>query len=254
MPSKLRSICAMLAGVLLPGAPAIASGTLSAGLDHNVAIVAGQVWSWGGNTGGKLGNGTTTSSSIPVKATGLTGVVAVAAGMSHTLAVTNPGGVVYAWGLNDNGQLGYSTLGTCAIPGGGGSKVCSKIPQQVPGITGAIAVAAGWGHSLALKSDGTVVGWGDNSTGPGQLGRSCTSPCAPGTVTGSVGWQAGESDERPSSYPPLYASAGKILWVTRGSSVENHRAAGCQKVGRVRRGGPAPRHPAPPRHRPGANA
>lgn len=72
---------------------------------------------------------------------GLAGVTAIAAGKSHSLALKSNGTVV-AWGHNDQGQV------------------------DVPlGLAGVIAIAAGLGHSLALKEDGSVVGWGFNDAG-----------------------------------------------------------------------------------------
>ena len=70
---------------------------------------------------------------------GLNGVVAVAAGGEHSLALRQDGTVV-AWG---------SGSGTASPTG----------------ITGAVRIAAGYAHSLALKADGTVAAWGDNSYG-----------------------------------------------------------------------------------------
>ena len=72
----------------------------------------------------------------------------VAAGYSHTLVVKTTDGTVWAWG---NG--GYGQLGT-------GSTTSSAVPVQANSLTGVTAVSAGYGHSLALKSDGTVWGWG----------------------------------------------------------------------------------------------
>ena len=64
---------------------------------------------------------------------------------------------LWAWGFNNNGQLGDGTLTDRASP-----------VQSVAGLTGIKAVAAGQFFTLALKEDGTVWSWGDNAYG--QLG------------------------------------------------------------------------------------
>ncbi len=71
----------------------------------------------------------------------------VAAGGSHTLALKQDG-TVWAWGNNENGQLGY------------GSTINGYTPVQVQGLDSVVAISAGIDHSLALKSDGTVWAWG----------------------------------------------------------------------------------------------
>src|SRR6266516_1763153 len=100
---------------------------------------AGHVWSWGDNTYGQLGNGTNTGSRTAVGVSNLSGVVAVASGDTHSLA------------LKSNGTTSNSST-----------------PVQVSSLLGVVAVAGGAYHSLALKSDGTVWAWGYN--GNGQLG------------------------------------------------------------------------------------
>ncbi|WP_052419747.1 RCC1-like domain-containing protein [Hyalangium minutum] len=143
--------------------PGLSNGVqVAAGSHHSLAVdSAGQVWSWGYNSQGELGDGSTTSRFTPVQVPGLTGVVAVAAGVEHSLALKSDG-TVWAWGYNSRGQLGD------------GSTSSRFTPVQVVGLTGVVvAVAAGMEHSLALKSDGTVWAWGDNSYG--QLGDGTTS-------------------------------------------------------------------------------
>ncbi|HEX2023924.1 MAG TPA: hypothetical protein VHF00_04425 [Acidimicrobiales bacterium] len=114
---------------------------------------------WGYNAHGGLGNGTTVDATSPVQVPGVTGVGAIAAGTSHSLAV-RPDGTVLAWGDNSYGQLGDGTLTTRATP------------WPVAGLTGVTAVSGGLYHSLALRSDGTVWAWGWNATG--QLGDGTT--------------------------------------------------------------------------------
>jgi alpha-tubulin suppressor-like RCC1 family protein len=71
-------------------------------------------------------------------------------------------GTVQAWGGNDAGQLGMQVAGAAVAT-----------PRTIPGLTRVVAVAAGSSHSLALRDDGTVLSWGDNSSG--QLGLGDTA-------------------------------------------------------------------------------
>ena len=89
------------------------------------------------------------------------GTVDVSVGDAHACAITS-GGAVKCWG---GFNLGLQGLG-CWV---NGSEVSSAIPVDVTGLTGGvIALAAGANHTCALKNDGTVMCWGDNSQG--QLG------------------------------------------------------------------------------------
>lgn len=156
---------------------------LAVGFYHALAITNSGVYSWGINTYGELGNSTTTHSSLPVRVQGvggtgyLTGVTSVAAGGYHSMALTQAG--VYAWGLNNSGQLGDNTL------------VDAHAPVQVLGVggTGTLSgithIAAGSGHSLA-SSASAVFSWGAN--GWGQLGNSTnTNSLVPVRVVGQGG-------------------------------------------------------------------
>ena len=147
---------------------------VSAGRSHTVALRNdGTVYTWGENTYGQLGYTTTkdTFTQFPkpqltpakVTATIITGVVAVAAGDSHTVVVKSDG-TVWAWGLNYYGQLGNGTTTN------------SVTPVQVIGPSAAnpaLAVSAGTNHAIALMKDGTILAWGDNSSG--QLGDGTTT-------------------------------------------------------------------------------
>lgn len=121
----------------------------------------GTVWAWGNNGSGQVGNGLTAESVYPPVQV-LSGVKAVSAGNDFTLAVKNDG-TVWAWGNNNLGQLGTDPA----------TLASSTTPVQVNGLAGAIAVAAGVNHAVALKSDGTVWAWGNN--GSGQLGIAVTT-------------------------------------------------------------------------------
>jgi alpha-tubulin suppressor-like RCC1 family protein len=134
---------------------------ITGGSDYSLALRNdGTLCAWGSNGNGKLGNGTTTDSIIPVPVSNLTGVIAIASGAGHNLALRNDG-TVWAWGSNGYGQLGNGTT------------TSSIIPIQVSNLTSIIAIASGQNHSLALKSDGTVWTWGSN--GYGELGIGTTT-------------------------------------------------------------------------------
>jgi len=94
--------------------------TISAGVTHVVALKAdGTVWTWGINLSGKLGVGTSISSScVPVQVSTLTDmnpIKAIAAGNNHTLALKGDG-TVWAWGENYYGQLGDSSFSERSMP------------------------------------------------------------------------------------------------------------------------------------------
>jgi len=148
---------------------------ISAGGYYSIAVKNdGTVWAWGSGEWGQLGiNTVDIPSVIPVQVQGPGGVgflnnmVAISASQNHILALKNDG-TVWAWGLNDLGQIGNVLAPTNAL-----------VPFQVQGpggvgfLNNVSAISAGEVHSLALLSDGTVRAWGNNDSG--QLGDGSTS-------------------------------------------------------------------------------
>jgi alpha-tubulin suppressor-like RCC1 family protein len=142
----------------------------------------GSLWAWGDNTGAQLGNGSTNSTSSPIRVPLLTGVRQVAAGGQHALALRSDG-TVWSWGINSNGELGDGTTYN------------ESLPEPVAGLTGIAQVASGGAESFAVRADGTLYSWGWNSTG--ELGNGTTTeghrPAAVPGLTGvtqvaSDGW------------------------------------------------------------------
>ncbi|WP_280796708.1 hypothetical protein [Aurantimicrobium minutum] len=135
--------------------------------------ISGEVFAWGDNQYGELGDGAPVYqpqpvfSTTPVQVLGvggsgsLTNIVEISGGGNHVIAL-NSSGDVFTWGQSMVGQLGNGTYADTSLPvqptgvGGGGP------------LTGIVHVTAGWQHSLAITQSKTVLAWGANSYG--QLG------------------------------------------------------------------------------------
>ena len=162
-----------------------AATAVSAGYDHVLSLQSDtSIWTWGSNSNGQLGNGTTTDSSVPVLVTGLLSMITIAAGNDFSLALRSTDLTVWAWGSNVFGQLGNGTT------------TDSATAVNVSGLASMTAIAAGYDHAVALKIDGTVWAWGDNSNG--QLGNGTTTgsttPAQAIGLSGSVAVAAGRDD------------------------------------------------------------
>lgn len=140
---------------------------VSLGGDHTAAIKSdGTLWVWGGNTYGQLGNGDTGNvksplglpyQNVPLKV--MDDVAVVSAGDQFTAAIKKDGSL-WMWGDNRYGQLGRE-----AENGGWPYQPTPfKVLDQVS------AVSTGSHHTAAIKKDGSLWVWGDNSQG--QLGDS----------------------------------------------------------------------------------
>ena len=133
-------------------------GGSGSGTDTGCYITtSNELWCWGENSGGQVGDGTAADVQNAVRIPGLQ-VIAVSVGPNHTCAVIQ-GGSVQCWGMNDYGQLGYGS-------GGMGTHVDS--PATVGGIGGAVGISVNGYHSCVLLQDGHVKCWGANFYG--QLG------------------------------------------------------------------------------------
>jgi len=149
---------------------------VAAGASHTGAVKTdGTLWAWGGNFGGQLGDGTTTERHTPVQVGAATDWASVAAGDVHTVAVKTDG-TLWVWGANDRGQLGVGTSGGF-----------SPSPLHVGTATDWASVAAGYAHTVAVKTDGTLWAWGDNTYGQLGDGTSTNQP-SPVQVGAATNW------------------------------------------------------------------
>ena len=114
-----------------------------------------ELWGWGYNGYGSLGQNDTINRSSPVQI-GSADWAAIAGGSWFILAIKTDG-TLWAWGYNFQGALGNN------------SAVSKSSPVQVSALTNWLSISAGAYHSTALKNDGTLWTWGKNSN-YGQLG------------------------------------------------------------------------------------
>lgn len=151
---------------------------VSAGAAHTCALSSvGHVKCWGQNSRGELGLGTTEEALEPAAVASLgEGVTQVAAGASHTCALTGTGAVM-CWGVNDQYQLG------------GGAPAQSLTPVPVSGLSAGIRhIAAGAAHTCAVTIEGEVHCWGGNAHGELGAGQASAAPVAtPTKVEGLPG-------------------------------------------------------------------
>jgi alpha-tubulin suppressor-like RCC1 family protein len=160
----------------LSGVTQIASGGYSAyALDN-----AKQVWAWGYNGDGSLGDGSVATRLNRVRVSIPADVTQIAAGFTTGYAL-RANGTVWAWGSN-GGALGNGAYGTgCdTVPVGPGCRAVT--PTQVPGLTGVVSIGATYNAAFAVKADGTVWAWGWNAEAELGLGTAGGPVCYQNTA------------------------------------------------------------------------
>lgn len=131
---------------------------ISCGCDASGAINnLGQLFLWGNNSFGQLGTQNTVSSSSPVQTvSGGSTWTSISVGCTHA-AATKSDNSLWLWGNNSYGQIGINSVTYTSSP-----------IQTVFATNDWFSVSSGYGYTLALKTDGSVWGWGLNDQG--QLG------------------------------------------------------------------------------------
>jgi alpha-tubulin suppressor-like RCC1 family protein len=218
-----------------------------------------QLWAWGANDYGSLGQNNTTQYSSPVQIPGTTWS-SISAGGLHSLA-TKTDGTLWSWGYNYTGQLGQnnrlSYSSPVQIPGTTWSSIATpsylsqytvatktdntlwswgynfngqlgqnnttyySSPVQIPGTTWSFISAGGTNHTLATKTDGTLWSWGNN--GNGQLGQNnITLYSSPVQIPGTI-W----SSVSAGYYHSLATKTDGTLWAwgynSNGALGQNNR-------------------------------
>src|SRR5439155_21098549 len=127
-----------------------ASAGAAGGESTCVRLPEGTAECAGRNQFGRLGDGSWADFSVLVAVSGITTATRVTAGDEFACALLS-NGTAKCWGLGESGQRGDDSFSTFAL-----------VPVAVNGLTGAVDLAAGYGHTCALLSNGTMRGRGEN--------------------------------------------------------------------------------------------
>jgi alpha-tubulin suppressor-like RCC1 family protein len=130
------------------------------------------LWTWG-----KIGVGTHDGITIPTELDFYSGWESVSAGTKHLLAIRSDG-TLWAWGSNEYGQLGNAKFSSN-----------ESSPNKISSDGDWIKVSGGFHHSTAMKKDGSIWAWGQNSYGQSGNGTLYGSN-EPKLVGNSTDWQS----------------------------------------------------------------
>jgi len=184
---------------------------VSAGASHTLAIDnQGNVWAWGANGSGQLGNGDSTGAAqaYPVQVTAVANAVAVVAGTLNGYALESNGSI-WAWGDNSIGELGN-----------GGAGNLSVTPVQVSGLVSMI----GLGNQFAFDTSNTLWAWGDNTSGRlglGAIGSDATLPLQVSFFSGTASTLADLTGNNQSVNAGAFSSPLTVTVTNNGQPVQN---------------------------------
>jgi alpha-tubulin suppressor-like RCC1 family protein len=150
---------------------------VSGGIRISRAIkTSGELWSWGQNNQGQLGDGTNVSRCSPVREFCSATDWCFSSASSFTSSAIKTSGELWTWGNNSCGQLGDGTVTTTCSPI---REICSATDW---------CQASALYHTSAIKTDGSLWLWGRNCNG--QLGDGTTAcRCSPvREITSATDW------------------------------------------------------------------
>jgi len=136
---------------------------------------SGNLYGWGKNTLGDIGDGSAVNRSSPVQIGALTNWAQFSAGINQTHAIKNDG-TLWAWGNSFNGELGDGTT------------VNKSSPVQIGSDTDWAFVSSGQGNVAAIKTDGTLYVWGTASNGELGDNQSATNRSSPVQLGSDTDW------------------------------------------------------------------
>ena len=128
------------------------------GAGNWTGIVQNNLYAWGLNTAGQLGQNDVVNRSSPVQVGSLSTWSSITGNQGNSITAIKTDGTLWSWGQNTNGQLGQNDV------------VNRSSPVQVGALTTWLTLSDNtFYHTVAIKTDGTLWSWGDN--GFGQLGQ-----------------------------------------------------------------------------------
>jgi len=143
---------------------------VAVGSFHNLAISkdSSSIYAWGNNLYGQLGDNKMGNLSIPVRISKLidSKYVKVAAGFSHSIALTTDG-EIFVWGSNRQGQLGIPNVKATTTP------IKLTIDELLNESEQIIDVSSGTAHNIAITDNGRIIAWGNNNYG--EIGITASS-------------------------------------------------------------------------------
>lgn len=180
------------------------------GTNRTCAILSNNVWCWGKNNMGQLGDGTTSNSNIPVKVRSVGDmrngeIIDIFTAQHHSCVLTksSTGRRIYCWGDNRSGQLGNSDFGGSysAVP----IEIKVVSPAAISDFSGdKISAIGGTGDTSCAIASGKVYCWGGNDRG--QLGYG--SPGSPGYSAVPAMINSGGLNRIPNNYSATKLSTG----------------------------------------------